>query len=336
MGQGTGVTLTEADAEAIRAEVPESVVAVPTLTGKGQAIYGNANWATVVFGVTPDYQIAREWAMADGRQFEREDLDGARKVAVLGQTVVEKMFQNQDPIGQTIRIDRVPFTVVGVLDRKGQNMAGQNQDDLILLPLSTARNRLIGRNQVNARSVTGIMVKMQEGADMDAGMEQIRQAIRAKHRLQPWQDDDFNLKNIADVMKAKEEASRAMSVFLTAIASVSLVVGGVGIMNIMLVSVTERTREIGIRRSLGARVRDVMIQFLTEAVTLSMVGGLIGIGAGVAGSFAIGEYGGFRVDLQPDAIWIALMFAVLVGVVFGFLPARKAARLDPVESLRHE
>ena len=336
MGIGSRLTLTEHDAAAIRAEVPDVVIAAPVLSGKGQAIYRNANWATSIHGVTPDFHIARDWKITDGRLFERPDLDGARKVVVLGQIVVEKIFGNQDPVGKTIRIDRVPFTVIGVLDRKGQNMSGQNQDDIILMPTPTARHRLFGRTQVNARSVTSILVKMAEGTDLDAAVGQIRDALRIRHRLQPWQDDDFNLRNVADILKAKEETSRIMSIFLTAIASVSLVVGGVGIMNIMLVSVTERTREIGIRMSLGARTRDILTQFLTEAVTLSLVGGLIGIGAGVTGSYAIAEYAGFRVELDADAIWIALLFAVLVGVVFGFLPARRAARLDPVEALRHD
>jgi putative ABC transport system permease protein len=335
-GQATRLTLTEADAAAIRAEVPAVVVTSPTTSGKGQVIYGNANWSTSIFGITPDYHISREWEVVDGRTFDQDDIIGARKVALVGQTVVEKIFGQRDPIGQTIRIDRVPFTVVGIMDRKGQNMAGQDNDDVVLLPLSTARNRLLGRNQVNARSVTSILVKIQEGGDMNEAMTQIQDAVRTRHRLQPWQDDDFQLRNIADVLKAKEEASRVMSLFLTAIASVSLIVGGVGIMNIMLVSVTERTREIGLRIAMGARYQDIMTQFLTEAVTLSMVGGFIGVMIGVGGSWAIADYAGFRVELQPQAIMVALVFAVAVGVIFGYLPARKAARLDPVEALRCE
>jgi putative ABC transport system permease protein len=336
MGAGSRMTITDADAAAIQAEVPSVQVASPILRGSGQAVYANANWTSPIYGITPDYLAARDWAVVDGRGLEVEDIEGSRKVALLGQTVAEKLFPNGDPIDTVIRIDQVPFRVIGLLDRKGQSMAGQDMDDMILLPLTTARNRLLGRVQSNSRLVTQISVKIREGHSMDAAMEQIAEAIRVKHRLQPWQDNDFNLRNISDILKAKEETSRVMTLFLTAVASVSLIVGGVGIMNVMLVSVTERTREIGLRMAMGAKGRDIMLQFLVEAVTLAMVGGLIGVAVGVAGSMVIGEFGGFRVDLQPDGILIALSFSFLSGIVFGFLPARKAALLDPIEALRYE
>jgi putative ABC transport system permease protein len=336
MGAGSRMTITDADAATIQAEVPSVVVASPLLRGSGQAVYANANWTSPVFGVTPQYLTARDWAVVDGRPLEQEDIDGSRKVALIGRTVADRLFLGADPIDAVIRIDRVPFRVVGVLDRKGQSMGGQDMDDVILMPLTTARTRLLGRIQANARLVTQISVKVREGTDMNAAMNEIGEAVRAKHRLQPWQDNDFTLRNISDILKAKEETSRVMTLFLTAVASVSLLVGGVGIMNVMLVSVTERTREIGLRMAMGAKGRDIMLQFLVEAVTLAMVGGLIGVAVGVAGSMVIGEFGGFRVDLDPNGILIALSFSFLSGVVFGFLPARKAALLDPIEALRFE
>jgi putative ABC transport system permease protein len=336
MGAGSRMTITDADAATIQAEVPAVQVASPVLRGNGQAVYANANWTTPIYGVTPEYLAARDWAVVDGRPLEMEDIEGSRKVALIGQTVAEKLFPKGDPIDAVIRIDRVPFRIIGLLDRKGQSMVGQDLDDMILMPLTTARNRLLGRVQSNARFVTQISVKVREGSSMDAAMEQIGETIRTKHRLQPWQDNDFTLRNISDILRAKEETSRVMTLFLTAVASVSLIVGGVGIMNVMLVSVTERTREIGLRMAMGAKGRDIMLQFLVEAVTLAMVGGLIGVAVGVAGSTLIGEFGGFRVDLQPDGILIALSFSFLSGIVFGFLPARKAALLDPIEALRYE
>ena len=336
MGAGSRMTITDADASAIQAEIPSVLVASPILRGSGQAVFANSNWTSPIFGVTPQYLVAREWAVVDGRRLEQEDVDGARKVALIGRTVANRLFLGADPVDAVVRIDRVPFRIVGVLDRKGQSMAGQDMDDVILMPLTTARNRLLGRIQANARLVTQISVKIREGGDMNAAMEQISETVRAEHRLQPWQDDDFTLRNISEILKAKEETSRVMTLFLTAVASVSLLVGGVGIMNVMLVSVTERTREIGLRMAMGAKGRDIMLQFLVEAVTLAMVGGLIGVAAGVAGSAAIGRYGGFRVDLQAEAILVALSFSFASGIVFGFLPARKAALLDPIEALRHE
>jgi putative ABC transport system permease protein len=335
-GAGSRMTITEDDALAIQAEVPAVLAASPILRGSGQAVFANANWSTPVYGVTPNYLVTRGWTVIDGRPLEAEDHEGARKVALIGLTVAERLFQGADPVDAAVRIDRVPFRVVGVLDRKGQSMSGQDMDDVILVPLSTARNRLLGRVQADARLVSQISVKVRDGADMAAAQEEIREAVRARHRLQPWQEDDFTLRDISEILRAKEEASRVMTLFLTAVASVSLLVGGVGIMNIMLVSVTERTREIGLRMALGARGRDIMLQFLVEAVTLAMLGGLTGVALGVAGSLAIGEIGGFRVDLQPDGILVSLAFSFLAGVAFGFMPARKAARLDPIEALRHE
>jgi putative ABC transport system permease protein len=290
----------------------------------------------VFFGVTPEYFEARNWVVATGRMFEAADLSGSAKVALLGETVALNLFGDSDPIGQSIRIRKVPFTVIGTLERKGQNLSGNDQDDIILMPISTARNRVLGGNLAKLRSVGSVSIKIRDGEDMKEADEQIRVLLRQRHRLQQGQDDDFNLRNLSEVLQTQEESSRIMTLLLAAIASVSLMVGGIGIMNIMLVSVTERTREIGLRMAVGARSRDILTQFLVEAVTLSLIGGAIGILLGVGSSYAIARFAEWRVQLAPDSIVLAVGFAAAVGVFFGFYPARKASRLLPIEALRYE
>jgi len=336
LGHGTQLTITEEDAAAIQREVGAVQVAAPSMRGSAQVVYGNLNWSTVVQGTTPDYLEARDWPLAGGRPLGPEDVDGATKVALLGQTTVQNLFGDADPLGQIIRIRKVPFTVVGVLGRKGQSSWGQDQDDVILIPLSTAKKKVLGVSQANARSVGAISIKIRAGEDMVEAEAQIRTLLRQRHRLQPYQDDDFWLRNLADVLQTQEESSRVMTYLLAAIASVSLLVGGIGIMNIMLVSVTERTREIGLRMAVGARGRDILAQFLVEAITLSLIGGVIGIALGVGGSHAISYFAEWRTLVAPQAIGLAFGFAAAVGVFFGFYPARKAARLDPIEALRYE
>ena len=236
-----------------------------------------------------------------------------------------------------IRVRRVPFTVIGVLESKGQSMMGTDQDDLILMPLSTARTRVIGSaNAAKQRSVGTIWVKVADGLDTKVVEDQVRGLLRQRHRLQAGADDDFSLRNLQEVMSAQEASSRVLALLLAAVASVSLLVGGIGIMNIMLVSVTERTREIGLRMAVGARTRDILGQFLVEAVTLSLIGGLIGVALGVGAAVAIANFAGWRVALSPEAVALAVAFAFVIGVFFGFYPARKAARLNPVEALRFE
>jgi putative ABC transport system permease protein len=336
LGFGSNLTLSEDDAAAIQREMPE-VIAAPALRGSAQVVWGNQNWSTVIFGVWPEYLEVRQWSIVAGRGFEPPDVAGAAKVCLIGQTVARQLFGGNDPLGQVIRIRRVPFTVIGVLEGKGQSLMGTDQDDLILMPLSTARKRVLGVGTLaKQRSVGTIWVKVLEGYDMKVVEDQVRQLLRQRHRLQPGQDDDFSLRNLAEVAAAQEASSRVLALLLAAVASVSLVVGGIGIMNIMLVSVTERTREIGLRMAVGARTRDILGQFLVEAVTLSLIGGLAGIAIGVGGAFAVAQVAGWRIVIAPEAIALAVAFAFAIGVFFGFYPARKAARLNPVEALRFE
>ncbi len=336
LGTGSIYTLSEDDAVAINREIPEALAA-PALRGGAQVIWGNANWATQIYGTTPEYLEARQWPLASGRSFEPAEMTGAGKVCLVGQTVVRQLFGNTDPVGQLIRIKRVPFTVVGVLENKGQSMMGHDQDDLIVVPIATARSRVLGAATLaKQRAVSTIWVKVADGYDTKVAEEQVRALLRQRHRLQAGAEDDFSLRNLAEVMAAQEASSRVLALLLAAVASVSLVVGGIGIMNIMLVSVTERTREIGLRMALGARTRDILGQFLVEAVTLSLIGGLAGVALGVAAALAIAQIAGWRIALSPEAVVLAVAFAFAIGVFFGFYPARKAARLNPVEALRFE
>jgi putative ABC transport system permease protein len=336
LGSGSHPTITEDDAWAIQREIPVVEAAAPSWRGGAQAVYGNLNWSTQIGGVTPEYFVVREWNPDTGRAMTSEDVDGAAKVALLGQTVAENLFGGTDPVDQVIRIKKVPFTVIGVLERKGQSAWGQDQDDVILIPLSTAKKKVLGVNQANARSVGSISVKVRDPALMKEAQEEIGRLLRQRHRLQSYQDDDFTIRNLAEILQSQEESSRVLALLLAAIASVSLLVGGIGIMNIMLVSVTERTREIGLRMAVGARGRDILTQFLVEAVTLSLMGGAIGITLGIAGSYGIARFAEWRTEVNPQAIAIAFAFAAAVGIFFGFYPARKAARLNPIEALRYE
>ena len=336
LGQGSQTTITEDDASAIAREVPAVQVAAPSSRGNAQVVYGNLNWSTAIQGVTADYFEARDWPVDVGRPILQEDVDGATKIALLGQTTAQNLFGDADPIGQIIRIKKVPFTVAGLLSRKGQSAWGQDQDDVIFVPLSTAKKKVLGVSQANARSVGSISIKIRPDENMTEAETQIRELLRQRHRLQPAQDDDFWLRNLSEVLQTQEESSKVMTYLLAAIASVSLLVGGIGIMNIMLVSVTERTREIGLRMAVGARSRDILTQFLVEAVTLSLIGGVIGIALGVGGSNAINALAEWRTVLAPEAILLAFGFSAAIGIFFGFYPARKASRLDPIEALRYE
>ncbi len=335
-GLGSQQTLTEEDARAIAIEVPAVEVAAPTVRGSAQTVFGNLNWSTVIQGVTPEYLDAREWSITSGRMFGPQDVDAAAKVAVLGETVWQSLFAGSDPIGQTIRIKKVPFIVVGVLELKGQSAWGQDQDDLILIPLSTAKRKVLGSNRSNPRSVGSISVRVRDGALMGEAEDQIRALLRQRHRLQTGQDDDFQVRLLAEMFAAQEESARVMTTLLAAIASVSLLVGGIGIMNIMLVSVTERTREIGLRMAVGARGRDILAQFLVEALTLSAVGGVLGVAIGVLAAVGIGHWAEWSTDISVQSVAMAFAFAGVIGVFFGFYPAQKAARLDPIEALRYE
>ena len=336
LGTGSQLTISEDDASAIAREVPSVQVAAPAVRGTAQVVYGNLNWSTVIQGVTPDYFEARDWPAVGGRHISVEDVDGATKVALVGQTTALNLFGEAEPAGQIIRIKKVPFTVIGVLDRKGQSSWGQDQDDVIMIPISTAKKKVLGTSQASPRSVGSISIKIRPGEDMAEAENQIRALLRQRHRLQPFQDDDFWLRNVSEVLQTQEESSKVMTYLLAAIASVSLLVGGIGIMNIMLVSVTERTREIGLRMAVGARRRHILLQFLIEAVTLSLIGGIVGIAFGLGGSRAISYFAEWRTLVAPGAIVLAFGFAAGIGIFFGFYPARKASRLDPIEALRYE
>jgi len=336
LGAQTGQTLTEEDARAIATEVPEVQAVAPGLRTGAQVVAGNTNWSTTVMGTTPDYTEVREWPLAEGRIFDEAELAGSAKVAVIGETVAQQLFGDADPIDQTIRVRKLPLQVIGVLSRKGQNSMGDDQDDMILVPLSTFRNRVQGMSAGRIKRVGAIRVKVREGQSMQEAEQKIRELLRQRHRLQSGAEDDFSIRNLTEMLQAEEESSRVMSMLLAAVAGVSLVVGGIGIMNIMLVSVTERTREIGLRMAVGARGRDILGQFLIEAVTLSLVGGAIGIVIGMIATWAIGSFAGWQVLLSGQSILLAVGFSGAVGVFFGFYPARRAAGLLPIQALRHE
>jgi ABC-type antimicrobial peptide transport system permease subunit len=336
LGAQTGQTLTEEDARAIGVDVPEVQAAAPSLRTGAQVVAGNSNWSTSVFGTTPEYFEVREWALVEGRVFESSELAGSGKVAIVGQTVVDQLFGGADPIDQTIRVRKVPLTVIGVLARKGQNSVGQDQDDVVIVPLSTFRNRLQGSSGGRLKRVGSVSVKVREGQSMQVAEQNIRELLRQRHRLQPGQDDDFSIRNLTEMLAAQEESSRVMTLLLAAVAGVSLIVGGIGIMNIMLVSVTERTREIGLRMAVGARGRDILGQFLIEAVTLSLIGGAIGVVLGTAATWGVASFAGWQVALEAQAVLLAVGFSAAVGVFFGFYPARRAASLLPIQALRYE
>jgi putative ABC transport system permease protein len=336
LGSGNAVTLTEADAKDITVQCPSVGLAAPTVRGGAQVVYGNNNWATMIYGTTPDYLTIRQLSVVEGDVFTQQDVDAANTVAVLGKTVVDNLFGGVDPIGQSIRIKNVPFTVVGVLTPKGQSSQGQDQDDVILLPVSTAKRKVIGVKQANAGAVDNIIMQAQSATLIPEAQQEAESLLRQRHHLQDNEDNDFTIRNLQDLFAAQEASSSIMSIMLAAVASVSLVVGGIGIMNIMLISVRERTREIGLRQALGAKVRDILTQFLVEAITLSIAGGFIGILFGFGASYLISRIAGWTTVVGPGAVLLAVLFSALVGIGFGYYPARKAAYLDPIEALRSE
>jgi putative ABC transport system permease protein len=336
LGTGNAVTLSEADAKELVAQCPDVALAAPLVRGAAQVIYGNNNWATGIYGVTPDYLTIRDFSVADGAEFTQQDVEGANKVALLGKSVVDNLFGGAEPVGQVIRIKNVPFTVVGVLTPKGQSSQGQDQDDVILLPISTAKRKVIGINSANADAVNAIMMQAKSGAQIPAAQEEAEALLRQRHHLQTVEADDFTIRNLQELFAAQEASSSIMAMMLAAVASVSLVVGGIGIMNIMLISVRERTREIGLRQAIGAKTRDILTQFLVEAVTLSIAGGFVGILLGIGASALISRIAGWTTAVGPGAVLLAVFFSALVGICFGYYPARKAAYLDPIEALRYE
>ena len=336
MGTGNAITLTESDARDLAQQCSDVARAVPVVRGGAQVVYENSNWATILFGTTPGFLDVRDISVADGAAFTQQDVDSASKVALLGPTVATNLFGDVDLVGRSIRIKNVPFTVVGVLARKGQSPTGQDQDDLILLPISTAKRKVIGIKSANADAVDAIMIQAKSADRIPAAEEEARALLRQRHHLAPSEDDDFSMRNMQEIFAAQAASSQILSIMLAAVASVSLVVGGIGIMNIMLVSVRERTREIGLRQAVGAKTRDILMQFLVEAVTLSIAGGCAGVVLGIGASFLISAFAGWSTVVSIGAVLLAVFFSALVGVGFGYYPARKAAYLDPIVALRAE
>ena len=337
LGAQTRQRLTEEDALAIGLEIPEVQVAAPTSRATGQVVWGNSNWGTTVMGVNNEYLEARDWPLRSGRVFDTADLAGSAKVVWLGATVARELFGDQDPVEQTVRLRGIPMTVVGVLSPKGQNSMGQDQDDVVMLPLGTLRNRVWGGDATSRlKRVGAISVKVREGQDMGAVEERIKELLRQRFKVQPGAEDPFSVRNLTEMLRAQEESSRVMTLLLATVAGISLVIGGIGIMNIMLVSVTERTREIGLRMAVGARGRDILAQFLIEAITLSLAGGALGVLLGAGATWLIGTLADWQVSLSLGAVLLAVGFSGLVGIFFGYYPARRASQMLPIAALRHE
>jgi ABC-type antimicrobial peptide transport system permease subunit len=336
LGAQTGQALTEEDALAIAKDISEVQVAAPSLRTTAQVVVGNNNWSTSVFGTTNDYLEAREWPLRVGRVFEAAEMQGSAKVAIIGLTTAQQLFGEADPIDQVVRVKKVPVTIIGVLDKKGQNMVGQDQDDILIVPISTYRNRIQGGSGGKLKRISSISVKVKEGQSMKNAEEGIKDLLRQRLKVQPGADEPFNVRNLTEILQAQEANSRIMTMLLAAVAGISLVIGGIGIMNIMLVSVTERTREIGLRMAVGARSKDILAQFLIEAITLSLIGGAIGVLLGAVATWAVGKFAGWEVSMTLVSILLATVFSAVVGVFFGFYPARRASKLLPIQALRYE
>jgi len=333
-GSGGTPTLTYDDAKAIKAECPSVAEVAPTVRGSAQVVFGNQNWSTIVMGVTPEMLTVRDWPLVAGRNLSQSDEAAATKNCLIGQTVAENLFGNADPIGKIVRIKKIPFTVIGMLEHKGQSPQGQDQDDVIYIPLSTAQRKVFGSQFPNTVGAT--MVQAKSADVLNKAEEEVTALLDQRHRIGPSRERDFTVRNLSEILAISEQSSKVMSLLLGAVASISLIVGGIGIMNIMLVSVTERTREIGIRMAIGAKQRDILLQFLTEAVLLTTCGGIIGMGVGVAGAMVVSKLMQWPTLISSQAIIIAFLFSAGVGVFFGFYPARKAAGLNPIDALRYE
>lgn len=334
-GWGGRLTLTASDAVAIQKECSTVVDVTYVLRQPVQVIYGDRNWATVAKGVSSSYQRVFEWPLVAGSFFTQREAETAGKVVVLGQTVVDHLFNpGEDPVGAQVRIKNVPFRILGILQPKGQDASGQDQDDVVIMPFSTAERRVLGTDFIGSVSAIHVLVVSPE--EVGEAAQEITALLHQRHRIQPGQEDDFTVRNRAEIARTGESANKVMTNLLLGVASVSLLVGGIGIMNILLVSVTERTREIGIRMAVGAKSRHILLQFLVEAVTLSVIGGLAGTIMGIASARLVAYFAAWPTLLSAPAVVGALLFSGVVGVFFGFYPARKAARLDPIAALRYE
>jgi len=331
VGFGSVNTLTDGDAKAIREEIRSISFVSPVLRRGEQVVAGNLNWGTFVQGVAPEFQQIREWQVAEGRFLHDGDVENDAKVAVLGETVVRNLFGNDDPLESVIRIRNIPFRVVGVLAAKGQSSQGADQDDIVMIPYTSMQKRLMRITNVQTIIASAVTADRVQEAQ-----EEITLLLRQRHRIQPDREDDFFIRNLSDIAEAASSSARVMAILLGAVASISLLVGGIGIMNIMLVSVTERNREIGIRMAVGARSRDIMLQFLVEAVVMAATGGCIGILLGIGSSEVLKFWAQWPTLVSPTIVAIAFLFSGAVGVFFGFYPAQKAANLDPIDALRYE
>jgi putative ABC transport system permease protein len=336
LGAGNAQTLTEQDARAIVAEIPDVAFAAPLTRGNAQVVFGNTNWSTNINGVYNDYFDVREWNLAEGRLFDQGEISRFGKVAIIGKTVSNQLFGDDNPVGQVVRIRGIPFEIIGLAESKGQSSQGQDQDDVIFVPLTTGRNRLFGEPRGRIARVGTILVKAIEGSDTQDVETRITELLRQRHRIQPSMENDFQVRNLTEILKTREEASKVMSMLLAAVASVSLLVGGIGIMNIMLVSVTERTREIGLRLAVGARAKDIMLQFLVEAMTLATLGGAIGVLLGLVISWLVAYLAQWNISLSIFSIILAVGFSATIGIFFGYYPAKKAAQMQPIDALRYE
>lgn len=331
MGGGSFTRLSFDDVEKLKRESTKLTGISPVVRTGAQVIGGISNWSTSVYGVSTDYLSIREWPLSAGEFFTEGDVRSQTKVCVLGQTLVKNLFPDDDPVGQQVRIRNVPFKVIGVLSEKGQNSMGMDQDDIVLAPSSTVFYRLSG-----FRFISQILTSASSTAEIPAAQEEIRTILRESHKINEGEDDDFTVRNQTELASTAEETTKVMTILLASIASISLLVGGIGIMNIMLVSVTERTREIGVRMALGARSRDILVQFLVEAVVISIVGGLIGIVLGVGATLVVGAVTSWSTVIVPSTLFVSVGFSAMVGIFFGLYPAKKASDLNPIEALRYE
>ena len=331
MAAGSSTTLTAKDAQSIAKEVPGISLVAPSVSRQYQLVFNNRNWYTNMQGTTPEFLEVRNFSVENGVFFSNQDINTRARVAVLGKTTADNLFGDIEPIGQTIRINKAPFRVIGVLEAKGQSAGGQDQDDLAVIPITTAQERMLGITYIH-----NISIQAANPDVIEQVQEDITTLLRARHRLSPGATDNFTVRNLAAVMATAEETTKTITLLLGNIAAISLLVGGIGIMNIMLVSVTERTREIGIRKALGATYANILLQFLIEAVVIGVTGGIIGIGLGVGASYVISAVAKWNTAISLWSIAAAFCFSVLIGLFFGIYPARKAALLDPIDALRYE